>query len=50
LRALQAALGGLIEIINLEDNVYLFCNEEGKLIDIPDNRRVGDNIISGTGT
>ena len=29
LRALQAAVGGLIEIINLEDDVYLRCNEEG---------------------
>jgi len=48
LRALQAAVGGLIEIINLEDDVYLLCNEEGKLIDFPGNRRVGDDIIAGT--
>ena len=48
LRALQAAVGGLIEIINLEDDVYLLCNEEGKLIDLPGNRRVGDDIIAGT--
>ena len=48
LRALQAAVGGLIEIINLEDDVYLLCNEEGKLIDLPGNRRVGNDIIAGT--
>lgn len=48
LRALQAAVGGLIEIINLEEDVYLLCNEEGKLIDLPGNRRVGDDIIAGT--
>lgn len=48
LRALQAAVGGLIEIINLEDDVYLLCNEEGKLIDLLGNRRVGDDIIVGT--
>ena len=24
------------------------CNEEGKLIDLPGNRRVGDDIIAGT--
>lgn len=48
LRALQAAVGGLIEIINLEDDVYLLCNEEGKLIDLSGNRRVGDDIIAGT--
>ena len=47
-RALQAAVGGLIEIINLEDDVYLLCNQEGKLIDLPGNRRVGDDIIAGT--
>ena len=48
LRALQAAVGVLIEIISLEDDVYLLCNEEGKLIDLPGNRRVGDDIIAGT--
>lgn len=48
LRALQAAVGGLIEIINLEEDVCLLCNEEGKLIDLPGNRRVGDDIIAGT--
>ena len=35
LRALQAAVGGLIEIINLEDDVYLLCNEEGDLCSLP---------------
>lgn len=34
LRALQAAARGLIEIVNLEDDVCLFCNEEGNLIDL----------------
>lgn len=48
LRALQAAVGGLIEIANLEDDVCLLCNEGGKLIDLPGNRRVGDDIIAGT--
>ena len=48
LRALQAAVGGLIEIINPEDDVYLLCNEEGKLIELPGNRRVGDDVIAGT--
>ena len=48
LQSLQAAVGGLIEIINLEENVCLLCNEEGKLIDLPGNRRVGDDIIAGT--
>ena len=28
-------MGGLIEIINLEDEVYLLCNEEGDLCSLP---------------
>ena len=35
LRALQAAVDGLIEIINLENDVYLLCNEEGDLCSLP---------------
>ena len=45
---------GLIEIIEIGDelgydgeNVCLLCNEEGKLINLPPNRRVGMDIICG---
>ena len=53
LDALQKAVSigttyqGLIEIIPLEDNVCLLCNEEGKLIGLEGNRRVGGDIITG---
>ena len=47
LKGLQEAVGGLIEIINLEEKVCLLCNDEGKLIDLPGNRRIGDDIIAG---
>ena len=39
---------GLIEIIPLTDTVSLLCNEEGKLIGLEPNRRIGYDIICGT--
>ena len=53
LDALQKAVSidtdvqGLIEIINLNDNNCILCNEEGKLIGLEPNRRLGDDIICG---
>lgn len=48
LENLQEAVGGLIEIINIEDNVCILCNEEGKLIGLEGNRKLGDDILVGT--
>lgn len=54
LDALQKAVSigaesqGLIEIMPLENNVCLLCNEEGKLIGLEGNRRLGRDIIAGT--
>ena len=36
------------EIIELEENVVLIRNEEGFLLSLEGNRRIGDEIISGT--
>ncbi len=53
LRALQEAVSigadyvGLIEIIDLDENACILCNEEGKLIGLPLNRWIGYDIISG---
>lgn len=53
LDALQKAVSigceeqGLIEIIGLEDGICLLCNEEGKLLQLEGNRRLGDDIITG---
>ena len=53
LDALQKAVSigceeqGLIEIIGLEDGICLLCNEEGKLLCLDGNRRVGRDIITG---
>ena len=38
---------GLIEFVHLEDNVSILCNEEGKLIGLAPNRRLGDDILCG---
>ena len=38
---------GLIEFVHLEDNVSVLCNEEGKLIGLAPNRRLGDDILCG---
>ena len=53
LEALQEAVSidaeyvGLIEIIDLDRRTCLLCNEDGKLIGLMPNRRVGDDIICG---
>lgn len=40
---------GLIEIITLEEDVCILCNEEGKLIsELKPNRRLGNDILVGT--
>jgi len=53
LDALQKAVSigadyqGLIEIIEIENGVCLLMNEEGKLIGLEGNRKVGNDIITG---
>ena len=38
---------GLIEIISIGNGDCLLCNEEGKLIGLEGNRRLGEDIIVG---
>ena len=38
---------GYIEIIGIDDNVCILCNEEGKLINLEPNRRFYNDIICG---
>ena len=53
LDALQKAVSigadyqGLIEIISLGKDICILCNEEGKLIGLEPNRRIGHDIICG---
>lgn len=38
---------GLIEIIGIGNGDCILCNEEGKLIGLDGNRRIGNDIIAG---
>ena len=38
---------GLIEIFGIDDGVVVLCNEEGKLLGLEGNRRIGSDIIAG---
>ena len=49
LTEMQKAVGGFIQILYpFSEPVALVCNEEGKLMGLEGNRRVGHDIISGT--
>ena len=50
LRSLQQVVGGCIEAVYpYDDPVAIVCNEEGKLIGLPLNRKLEDyDIIAGT--
>ena len=53
LEALQEAVSigashtGLIEIIEVDKDVCILCNEEGKLIDLEPNRKFFSDILCG---
>lgn len=47
LEAMQEAVGGLIDIIDLEQDTCILLNDEGKLIGLEGNRRFYDDIIVG---
>lgn len=48
LKALQNEVQGHIEIITISSTAIVVCNEEGKLLRLEPNRRVGNDIIVGT--
>lgn len=53
LRSLQEAVSigadyvGLIEIISIDENICILCNEEGKLIGLEPNRRFYNDVLVG---
>lgn len=47
LKAMQELVGGHIEIVDYQ-GTCLVCNEEGKLLELEPNRRVGQDVIAGT--
>lgn len=48
LEKMQEIVGGLIEFVELEDNVDLICNEEGKICNLEINRIITNDIVCGT--
>ena len=38
---------GLIEVVGLDNGVCIVCNEEGKLLGLEGNRRLGGDILAG---
>lgn len=44
----QKIVGGLIEFVELENDIDLICNEEGKIYNLPMNRIIKNDIICGT--
>lgn len=53
LEALQDAVSigmdgrGLIEIVELDESTCILCNEEGKLLGLEPNRRLGSDVLCG---
>jgi len=48
-KAMQGIVGGLIEAVYVfNDNAFIFCNDEGKIIGLEGNRRIGSTVIAGT--
>lgn len=48
LKTMQSIVDGQIEVVFLDDDAVLICNEEGKLMNLKANRCVGNDIIAGT--
>ena len=42
LEEMQAAVGGMVEIIELDDKQSMILNEEGKLLDLPYNEEADE--------
>lgn len=48
LTGMQELVQGYIEAVRISKETTLICNEEGKLIGLPPNRMLRDDIIAGT--
>lgn len=48
LEAMQKTVGGYIEMIDLDHGDVIVVNEEGKLIGLEGNRRLGNDILTGS--
>lgn len=48
LKALQAEVGGYIETVTITSDAVIICNEEGRILGLPDNCRVCGVDFVGT--
>ncbi|NLC48718.1 MAG: DUF3846 domain-containing protein [Tenericutes bacterium] len=48
LKAMQREVDGLIEIVDIDPNISIVCNEEGKIMNLPFNRLIENDIIAGS--
>lgn len=49
LEELQAYVGGYIELVCISDDIWMYCNEEGRLEDLPVNHLVSPIAYLATG-
>ena len=47
LKAKQKLVGGLIEVLDFEDDTLIICNEEGKILNLPPNTLFNTDSIAG---
>lgn len=47
LKAKQKLVGGLIEVLDFEDDTLIICNEEGKVLNLPPNTIFDMDYIAG---
>lgn len=47
LESLQAMVGGMIEEVQLSETAAIICHEEGKLLNLKANRRLGNDVLAG---
>lgn len=48
LKALQDEVGGHIEVVTVASDTAIICNEEGRILGLPDNGRVCGVDVVGT--
>lgn len=48
LEAFQTAVGGYIETVTIANDLVLICNEEGRLLQLPQNRKICGIDFYGT--
>lgn len=48
MQALQRAVGGWIEVISLDEESLIIGNDESKLLGLPGNRQLENDILAGT--